>query len=447
MSSQNANENASRIVEIDGDVVNEIIREAARGALLDFAPSEVQAHGEAAIAHVMKRYEINLQMSLKNDPHDFGRRGVMSFMNARTGRPPFSGMDGPSNVVSLRPGRARTAPLKLRLINGNELRDMPKARPWFYVDGVIQGRKVSLLMGEDGSGKSFLMLLLAVATATGGDWLGFKVKQGPVIFLTAEEEKQDVWERIDAIEKMLGRGKLDLKDFHLVAIDESDDSDDSLVLGEPDKVGIQMTELWDAVVREVGRIKPVAVMLDPLVEIFDGDEMVRVQARQFIAPMRKLARRGNLAVYVAGHPSKTSARDKTGTAGSTGWSAIMRGRQFYEIVYDDANNDTGERRFHVKKVTGGRAGTVVEVKLNENGVPVLKNAPAVEGEPVNQESLLGRARARETTVHGDDREQLRRRRVLRPRPDQEELRAQGDCLRRGRQGQDHEDRDLQADHG
>ena len=57
MSSQNANENASRIVEIDGDVVNEIIREGARGALFDFEPSDREAHGEAAIAHAMKRYE------------------------------------------------------------------------------------------------------------------------------------------------------------------------------------------------------------------------------------------------------------------------------------------------------------------------------------------------------------------------------------------------------
>jgi hypothetical protein len=269
----------------------------------------------------------------------------------------------PDNVVQFPSGEPEGEPVegmgvaggvlsKLLFINGNELRAMPKAVPWFFVEGVIQGRKVSLLMGEDGSGKSFLMLLLALAAATGGDWLGFTVNRGPVVFLTAEEEAGDVWERIAAIEKMLGR-ELDLKDFHLVVLNEGDtDSDGGLVLGGLGRNGkVQMTALWNTLVSGVETIMPVSIMLDPLVEIFDGDEMVRVQSRQFIAPMRKLARKHDLAIYLSGHPSKTSARDRTGTAGSTGWTATMRGHQFYEKVYDDEGNDTRKRRLHINPVS------------------------------------------------------------------------------------------------
>jgi hypothetical protein len=280
------------------------------------------------------------------------------------------------------PKQERAKPRKLMFIGGNELRDMPKKAPWFFVEGVVQGRKVNLLMGEDGSGKSFLMLLLGIIAATGnGDWLGFEVKHGPVMFLTAEEEVEEVWERIEAIERMLGRGPLNLKDFYLVAIDdESDESDDGLILGGPtgEKGKIQMTDLWRTLLRGVERIRPVCTMLDPLVEIFDGDEMIRLQSRQFMAPIRKAARKYDTAFYVSGHPSKTSAKDKSGTSGTTGWSATTRGRQFYEIVYDDDNNDTGERKFHVKKVTRGKAVPVIDIKLNEDGVPVLKDTPKVD---------------------------------------------------------------------
>ena len=231
-----------------------------------------------------------------------------------------------------------------KLVNGNELRALPKNKPWFFVEGAIPGRKVSLLMGEDGSGKSYLTLMLALAAATGGNWLGLKVMRGPVVFLTAEEEEEDVWERIAAIEQTLGTGPLDLSDFHLFTIDANDDLDDGYVLGSVDKGKIQMTALWRTLLHAVDLVKPVCLMLDPLVEIFDGDEMVRAQSRQFVSPIRSSARKSNLAVYLAGHPSKASVKDKTGTAGSTGWSATSRARQFYEIIYDAENNPTSGRQ-------------------------------------------------------------------------------------------------------
>jgi RecA-family ATPase len=151
---------------------------------------------------------------------------------------------------------------------------------------------------------------------------------------------------------------------------------------------IQMTDLWAQVVAGIETIRPVAVGLDPLVEIFDGDEMVRVQARQFVAPMRNIARKRDLAVYLAGHPSKTSAQTKTGTAGTTGWSAAMRGRQFLEIVYDDDNNDTGRRKLHIKKVTGGKAGFSIDLSFNDVGVLVGESERPADGKSALEMALV-----------------------------------------------------------
>ena len=341
---------------IDWDEFCDVVRAAAEAALLEFPADEREAEGAAAVEHALKRVKIAITAGIKADPAELARNSVLDFVDMRHGRPSRRLHPGQGQAQQAQAPGAKTPP-KLKFINGNALRAMPKKEPWFLVEGVIQGRKVSLLMGEDGSGKSMLMLMLLLAVATGGNWLGLGVRRGPVIFLTAEEEADDVWERIAAIEDTLDR-TFDLKDFHLVVIDENlDESDEGLVLGAPgaDRK-IQMTDLWNQLVAGIETIKPVAVGLDPLVEIFDGDEMVRVQARQFVAPMRKIARKRDLALYLAGHPSKTSAQSKTGTAGTTGWSAATRGRQFLEIVYDDDNNDTGKRKLHVKKVTGGKAG-------------------------------------------------------------------------------------------
>jgi RecA-family ATPase len=389
------------IIDFPSDLANLIIDDATAAAIADHGPQTFyisrEKVWEEAYGRCGKAFRNGLNGESWDHAYDGAKRGLdEQFAAARkapddnvheirpgvrsdNGQQQHRAEGGQQRKPEGDPAEGGAKPRKLMFITGNELRDMPKKTPWFFVEGVVQGRKVNLLMGEDGSGKSFLMLLLAIIAATGGDWLGFKVKHGPVVFLTAEEEVEEVWERIEAIERMLGRGPLDLKDFYLVILDD-DDSDDGLVLGGPtgEKGKIQMTTLWRTLLRGVEEIKPVASMLDPLVEIFDGDEMVRLQSRQFMSPIRKAARKHDMAVYVSGHPSKTSAKDKTGTAGTTGWSATTRGRQFYEIVYDDDNNDTGERRFHVKKVTRGKAVPVIDIKLNADGVPVLKDAPKVE---------------------------------------------------------------------
>jgi hypothetical protein len=81
-------------------------------------------------------------------------------------------------------GRCSTA---LPIITALELRTKDVGKPEFIVEGWIQNRRVGLVLGEDGAGKSFLLLLLAIATATGGNWLGIPVEQGRLYFSRARK--------------------------------------------------------------------------------------------------------------------------------------------------------------------------------------------------------------------------------------------------------------------
>ena len=59
------------------------------------------------------------------------------------------------------------------------------ARPW-NVDRLIEGDGIAWVYGQSGSYKSVLAMGLACSVATGRDWCGRKVRQGPVLYLSAE---------------------------------------------------------------------------------------------------------------------------------------------------------------------------------------------------------------------------------------------------------------------
>jgi archaellum biogenesis ATPase FlaH len=294
----------------------------------------------------------------------------------------------PDNVVRF-PGEREATPRSERqialsllpIINGDDLLSKSAAEVWFLVLNMIQGRKVNLLMGEDGAGKSFLMLQLAVAVTTGGYWLGFKMKKGPVVFYTAEEEVGDLKVRLKAIAHSLGVENLDLSNLHLIPMG----GEETAVLGAPALGGkIEATDLWLSLVNAIETIKPKLVVIDPLNEVFDGDELKRVQARQFVGLMRPVAAKHDLAIVVTGHPSKTGIAERTGTSGSTGWSAVFRARMYLEKILAEGNvTDTGGRKLFSKKLTGGVRALPIELTTGEGGVLFRMDEPAVEGGPLD----------------------------------------------------------------
>lgn len=336
--------------------------------------------------------------------------------------------DAPSNVVQFPTGtpKARAAgkkkregsPYELRIVNGNDLRASVKIQPWFLVPDMVPGRKVKLLMGEDGAGKSMLMLLLGVCTALGLKFMGRTVRRGAVVFYTAEEELADVADRVDAIVRALGLKNPDLKDLHIIAVDDDDDSDESgFVLGGPGGDGkIKMTALWESLVHDIGVINPVLVMIDPLSEIFDGNEIVRVHTRQFIAPMRKLARKNDFAMILSGHVSEEGRKSGRGSSGSTGWSALMRARSYLQKICDDkgVEIDPNKRLWTFKKMTSGAQAVEIELAFNGDGVllPVVaEQVEVADGQTSINATLALIARKEQWLVERID-ERNRQRRVL-----------------------------------
>jgi hypothetical protein len=280
-----------------------------------------------------------------------------------------------ANVEAPKPSADRELHDLLPVVSGAALLEKNLPAPAFLVPNMFQRRKANLLMGEDGAGKSFLMLQLAVAVASGTKWLGMEVESGPAVFYTAEEEDRDLDARLRAVCAHMGVSAAQLQDLHLIPMGGALSS----VLGEPgDDRKIRGTKLWRSLISRIEAIKPALVIIDPLNEVFDGDELKRVQARQFVGLMRPVAAEHDLAIIVTGHPSQMGVHTGSGTSGSTGWSAVFRSRTYLKKIKDkDDVTDTGDRELLTMKLSGADRSEPIALSTGRGGV-LVRGADHVE---------------------------------------------------------------------
>ena len=95
----------------------------------------------------------------------------------------------------------------LKLVDAQELLLTPLDDPGFIVEDLIPGG-INVLAGDEKSGKSWMMLLLATCIATGQDFLGHPVKQGNVLYLSLEDTYVRIQKRLFRLTNEVGHGKL-----------------------------------------------------------------------------------------------------------------------------------------------------------------------------------------------------------------------------------------------
>ena len=256
-------------------------------------------------------------------------------------------------------GPAIPAPRIIDVVSAASLagREVPQ-RSWIVPD-LLPDRQVAILSGDGGVGKSLLALQLAAAIATGGDWIGTLPIGGPVLYLGAEDELDEMHRRLTDIASSRGTGLSTFVDLHLLSLAGED-----AVLAVPDSAGlIAMTPLWRAVEEKVEVIRPRLLVVDNSADVFAGNEISRAQVRQFVAALRGLALRLDLAVLLLSHPSLTGINSGSGASGSTAWSNSVRSRLYLDRpkAEDGAAPDPDLRVLRVMKAN--YAATGAETRL------------------------------------------------------------------------------------
>lgn len=245
------------------------------------------------------------------------------------------------------------------------------SREW-HVEGLIPARTVTLLSGDGGTGKSLLALQLAVSTAAGLPWIGRGATPGRVLFLSAEDDVDELHRRLADILDAEGAGFDRLGNLLIRSLA----GEDALLAVQDRRTGaLAPTPLLDALDAEIARVQPALVVLDTLADLTAGEENNRAHARQFIGLLRGLAIRHGCALLLLSHPSLTGMASGSGLSGSTAWNASVRSRLYLDRIRDgdyEANPDA--RRLVTKKANFARTGGEIGLTWHA-GVFVAEAAP------------------------------------------------------------------------
>ena len=88
-------------------------------------------------------------------------------------------------------------------------------REWIVHDGWIPTRKVTLIQGDGGDGKTPLVQQLQSSCAAALPWLGLRVKECASVGFYTEDEEQDLKERQAAIDAAYGCDCVGTGNMHL----------------------------------------------------------------------------------------------------------------------------------------------------------------------------------------------------------------------------------------
>ena len=209
-------------------------------------------------------------------------------------------------------------------------------REWIIKDVIPRG-SVTLLGGDGGVGKSMLAKQLCVAMATGTAWLNQQVKKEAALFLSAEDDHDELWRRFSDICRHTGVNFADLAGDPYNAerppLIARSLAGENAIFATPEGRSnvLKPTKFFEEIEEYLTKIAmphrhPKLVVLNSLADFFGGNENDRSQARQFIGLLRGLCTIHKTTVVVLAHPSVQGKLTGTGLSGSTAWNASVRSR-------------------------------------------------------------------------------------------------------------------------
>lgn len=242
-------------------------------------------------------------------------------------------------------------------------------RQWL-VQGLVPQKTVTLFSGDGGTGKSLLALQLAVAVTAQTAWIGKTVNGGRVIFLSAEDDNDELHRRLEDILTAEGRSYDDLTGLTLRSLAGED-----ALLAVDSQLALMQSALFEELDERAAEEGPVLIVIDTLADVYPANENDRAKVRQFVGILRGLAIERECAVLLLGHPSLTGLNSGTGTSGSTAWNNSVRSRLYLSRITDNGYEaDPDARVLSTKKANYGRTGGEINLKW-EAGVFVAEAQP------------------------------------------------------------------------
>lgn len=163
----------------------------------------------------------------------------------------------------------------------------PLAEP--LIGGILRRGHKMTLAGPSKAGKSVMLMELAVAIAEGKEWIGFSCAQGPVLYVNLEIDRASCLHRMREIYDSLGIEPARIGDVHVWSLRGKARPFDRLA---------------PRLIRRAVKIRPAAIIIDPIYKIITGDENSASEMAAFTALFDMVAAEVGCAIIVCHHHSK-----------------------------------------------------------------------------------------------------------------------------------------------
>ncbi|MEP7222648.1 MAG: AAA family ATPase [Novosphingobium sp.] len=240
----------------------------------------------------------------------------------------------------------------------------PKAK-LFSIERLAPLAEVTLFTGPGSAGKSLLGQQLATAAAADLQCLGLDVMPGPAIYLTCEDDAEQLHFRQAHICDSMGVPMASLSGkLHLMSLRGA--LDNALTV-EADKGKLMPSESYQRLVRKILATGSKLVFLDNVAHLFTGNENDRGEVTRFVNLLNKAAGETGAAIVLLGHPNKQGDQ----WSGSTAWPNAVRSR-----IYLEHDEETDLRTLSLPKSNYGQKGEVVSFRWHEWAFVLDKDLPA-----------------------------------------------------------------------
>ncbi len=196
------------------------------------------------------------------------------------------------------------------IVNLAEFKNNPPPLKDVLVDGVLRCGHKMIVTGPSKAGKSLVLMQLAVATAEGAQWLGFKVKQGKVLYINLEIDHASCIRRFMKIYEAMG-----ITNAHMENID----------IWNLRGHATPLDKLVPKVLRKIKGKNFASVIFDPIYKLtMGGDENSASDMGLFCNEFDRVCTESGAAVVYCHHHSKGVQGGKKSMDRSSGSGVFAR---------------------------------------------------------------------------------------------------------------------------
>lgn len=186
--------------------------------------------------------------------------------------------------------------------------NLPQLAPELIKGILRQGHKM-LLAGPPKAGKSFALIELAAAIASGTEWFGFQCAKGKVLYVNFEIDRPSYLHRIDSVCKAMNIPKSDFQNIDFWSL-----------RGQ----SVPMDKLTPKLIRRALKKNYMAIIIDPIYKVITGDENSAEEMAKFCNQFDKIAHDLKCAVIYCHHHSKGAQGGKQSMDRASGSGVFAR---------------------------------------------------------------------------------------------------------------------------